>query len=72
MTFPNYWKYVEMITTRDHIVLAITICTLIVFGVVLYVRWLRPAWFHAAAYILGVGGFYATLGYWVVYCLTHP
>jgi hypothetical protein len=71
MTFSNYHFYVELVRDRDHAILGVTMVVLLVFVILGYVRWLRPGRFRPAAWLLGVGGFYATLALWVVYIFSH-
>lgn len=67
MTFSKYHLFAEIVTTRDHIILTAAAAVLAVFVILYYVHWLRPKWFRLAAWLLGVGGFYATLALWAVY-----
>lgn len=71
MTFSNYHIYVEIVAARDHVIFILTMFVLLVFVVLGYVALLRPKWLRPAAWLLGFGGFYATLAAWSLYLLSR-
>jgi hypothetical protein len=72
VTFSRYHVYVEMVVGRDHAIALVALLVGLVLVVLQYVDLLKPGWSHAVAWILGVGGFYATLVVWAAYILSRP
>jgi uncharacterized membrane protein YdjX (TVP38/TMEM64 family) len=71
MTFSRYAQYVTAIADRNALVLAIVFVVGIGFVILANIYILRPRWLKVATWIVGVGGWYATMAAVVVYMLAH-
>jgi hypothetical protein len=69
MTFPYVQTFLETISTANYLVLFINAIVLGGFEVLLLIKRFRPGWFIRATWIIGVGGFYASLAAMVVFII---
>ena len=72
MSFPYYDLYATAISTRNALILALTGLVLIGFELLAIVRQFRPTWLPAATWLIGVGGFYASLALLALLYLAGP
>lgn len=72
MTFPTYHLYEELISSRNTMIMVLAM--LIMLGLTVWglIRQHKPAWATRAIWIIGVGGFYATLVAVAVYDIVGP
>ena len=61
MTFPNYYLYLQATAERNLLYLILAVYVLMGLLLIELARRVRPDWQQAAAWLIGVGGFYATL-----------
>jgi len=75
MTFPTYHLYEELILARNTILMMLGLLILIGFMFWGYIRRYKPEWSLPAMWVIGVGGFYATLAalsiYYFVWTAAH-
>lgn len=72
MTFSKYHIYLKIVADRDHVVLVIMVLVIVALAVLGYVRGFLPKHFRLASWVIGAGGFYATLAAWAAYLFAHP
>lgn len=72
MVFPTYHLYEELIRTRNTMIMVLGMLVLLGFTAWGLIRQHKPAWSTRAIWIIGVGGFYATLVAVAVYDLIGP
>lgn len=72
MNYPYFYIYEQLVADRNTLVLSIAGVTLAgLFWIELLSRW-RPTWRRRVVWILGIGGYYATLAAFVVYYFAGP
>jgi len=67
MTFPTYYLYEDLIRSRNTILMLLAMLILVGFMLWWLTRQRKPEWSIPTMWLIGVGGFYATLAALSIY-----